>query len=299
MWARAAGVCLLSVTLTGCGIITPDMKEIWDGPEGTMQMEFQIKKQVYCSLREAVQYTNANNVFQKEDEATGRKRTVPILPDDWGAQVSLSLQVDESSALTPGANYSKLRPNAITRFGDGSSLTTGQSFSLGLGATISSAATRIDKFEQFYTIARLMEPARDTSPCDEKNDPFIKNGERPAKSSPLIYSDLKIKEWLDGAMFTNSFLPSDNPGKSPGKTPDTVTFEAKFVIVTSGNVTPTWRLMPISVNTGPSLFAAGRTRTHDLIITIGPQKGETSQAHFASQIGLAVSNATMSSLRAP
>jgi hypothetical protein len=206
----------------------------------------------------------------------------------------LSLQVDESSALNPGVTLNRVLPNAVTVFGKGSSVTTPQSFNLGLGGTLSSTATRTDKFDPYYTIAYLMLPKTPDSVCHPQNDPFTRLSVTPASSSPfIIESDLGIKDWLVGATLTNILIPSVGAGPgSAGQKPDTISYEIKFVIVSNGSVTPTWKLVRLSANTGPSPFyAAGRTRTHDLIITVGPPTAATRQTHLASQIGQAVSGA--------
>jgi hypothetical protein len=101
-------------------------------------------------------------------------------------------------------------------------------------------------------------------------------------------------------MLVDSLLHSvGTPSGAGAKKPDTVTYEIKFVIVSSGNVTPTWKLVKVSANTSGTFFSTGRTRTHDLIITIGPQGAVSLQAHFASQIGNAVANANRSVLAPP
>ena len=83
---------------------------------------------------------------------------------------------------------------------------------------------------------------------------------------------------------------SSSGGGGGGTAPDTLTIEIKFIIVTSGNVTPTWKLLRVSANTTGSLLSLGRIRTHDVIITIGPNNQQTLNTHLASQIGNAVSN---------
>ena len=97
--------------------------------------------------------------------------------------------------------------------------------------------------------------------------------------------------------------PSGGTGSGGGGgsiKPDTVSYEIKFVIVSSGNVTPTWKLVRFSANTASSpLFNVGRTRTHDLIITIGPNSNATDNVHLANQIGSAVSNANRAALTTP
>jgi hypothetical protein len=108
-WAVSAG--LLALALGGCGMIVPDIKEVWDGPRGTEQIEFEVKKRVYCELKDAV--IAAQKIpFFTEDRVTGRKKQIPILPDNWGAQVSLVFQVDESSAANPGVALTKPLENS-------------------------------------------------------------------------------------------------------------------------------------------------------------------------------------------
>lgn len=294
---RTGGVSasLVAVMLGGCGLRVPDIKEVWDGPRGTEQIEFEVKKKVYCELKDAV--IAAQRIpFFTEDRVTGKRKQVPILPDNWGAQVSLVFQVDESSSANPGVALTKPLENAITRF-DSGNVTAGQSFSLGLGGTLSSTATRIDKFDPYWSIAYLAKPYRKDRQgvCFPDKDPYLLNRETPSSSSPLlIQSELGIEKWLTEAMFTNTLLASEDAKNSPNKdAPDTVSLEIKFIIVSSGNVTPTWKLVRVTANNGNSpLFAAGRTRTHDLIITIGPSKDtKTANTHLASQIGQAVGSA--------
>jgi hypothetical protein len=250
-----------------------------------------------------------------------------MIPSDWIAQLSLSLEVDESSALSPGVTFNQVMANSIKTFGVGNTVTTPQSFNLGFGATLSSTATRTDKFDPTYSIAWLILPNTQHDICIQKNDIFYATGVVPAQSSPLIVSDLGIEKWLLGAMLTENLLPSQPPiqpkaaKKKPTKVADlsgntggsgssgsggggggslgpfSVSVEIKFVIVSSGNVTPTWKLVNISANTGSSpLFSAGRTRTHDLIITVGPATQQTQNSNLALQIGNSVSNGNRAAL---
>ena len=310
--ARYLTLILAAYGLAGCGITVPNIKEIWDTDRpadpstqtpkisGAAQIEFEIKKRVYCDLKEAVQevnrYTQQSSTY---DKPTGRQR--PLIPSNWGAQISLSLQVEEASSLNPGLTLNQVKPNAVHVFGPGNTVTTPQSSSVGFGGTLSSTATRIDKFDPYYSIALLMKPDTAHSVCHPENDPFTQLSWTPAASSPFILeSDLGIKDWLLGAMIVNNLLPSTSPSTQPAGPPgqgaaglkqDAVSYEIKFVIVSNGNVTPTWKLVRFSANTGnSSFFGLGRTRTHDLIITIGPPTPQTGQSHLASQIGNAVSN---------
>jgi hypothetical protein len=325
--ARVIVIMLAACLSAGCGLVIPNIKEVWDADKpadaapvtprdvtGATQIEFEIKKEVYCQLKEAV---SAANTIPVKGGPVGSQRVIQtgLIPNSWGAQVSLSLQVDETSGLSPGVVLNQVMPNAINGFGVGNTVTTGQSFGLGFGGTLSSVATRIDKYDPYWSVAFLMIPDTARSICkkiDGKyvNDPLIGHGWTAASSSPFILEgDLGIKDWLVGAMQVNDVLPSvgapsgGGGGGGGNSTPDTVSYEIKFVIVSSGNITPTWKLVKVSANTAGTFFNTGRTRTHDLIITIGPGSGAqgaaAQQTHFASQIGNAVANATRSALTPP
>ena len=330
--ARLLAVALLACGTGGCGLSVPDIKEAWDADRppdlkekqpripGAAQIEWEIKKRVYCELRDAVWNVNdpVHGIPVTEETEGGKvlKRQTGLIPADWQAQVSLSLQVDEVSSLSPGVTFTQILPNATQVLGPGNSFTTAQSTSLSAGGTLSSTATRIDKFDPYYSVATLMDKKRG-SVCQKGGDPWDFPDFKPASSSPFILeSDLGIRDWLLGAMMVDNMLLSvgsppqalggggskdagsqagskSKGGKAkvnPDITIDTVTYEIKFIIVSSGNITPTWKLIKFSANTAGTFFGAGRTRTHDLIITLGPPTAAASQTHFASQLGNAVSN---------
>jgi hypothetical protein len=335
MYARrisAIAIALASWALAGCGLTIPRVSEVWDADfsadaetppvSATAQIEFEIKKKIYCELKDAVKAANSYKVTTS-DTLTGPQtvKYASLIPPGWTAQMALSLQVDESVSLNPGLSMTQLLMNATKVFGVGNSVTTAQSFNLGLGATISSTATRIDKFNPQYSIAFLSKSATKDSVCRPENDPFGRIGWTTPSSSPfLIESNLGIKDWLLGAMVVNDLLPSDivtpsaparggapkqraasngsaSSGAGSGPKADTVSYEIKFIIVSNGNATPTWKLVRASANTGSSpFFGVGRTRTHDLIITIGPPSTQTDNVHLAAQISAGVSSANRAAL---
>lgn len=364
---RLLTIAFVSCSLTGCGLGVPDLKEAWDqdylGDEATNtppiagagQIEFEIKKHVWCELKDAVQAANSFAVIEKTNGKTVGDPN-RVIPNNWAAEVTLNLEVDESSALNPGVSLNTPIQNGITNFthefiGTGTAVqntaattmiapfvSTPQSYAFGLGGTLSSTATRTDKFDSHWSIGHLMKPITNEGVCNTdhpENDPFVGIGVAPAKSSPLIVSNLGLKQWLIGAMFTNKILPSDAPphytpdeiraqlqaqgykpaeivqalgtkaavasgagtGGASAPKPDTVSIEIKFIIISNGNVTPTWKLVRVSANTGQSpLFATGRTRSHDLIVTIGPDTPATASTHQASLIGYAVSSGNRASV---
>jgi hypothetical protein len=312
---RLFAVAILSGVLAGCGWTVPNIGEIWDRdiPENkfgvspkitaTAQIEYEIEEKIFCDLKRAVQKAS---YYLVERGATPEKLKVlrrGLFPADWAAQVALSLEVDETSGLNPGIAFNKALPNA-------------QSFTLGFGGTVSSTSTRIDKFNPYWSVAHLMEPITSISSCYPQNDPFRRPpvSTEPASSSPIIVSELGIEDWVIGAMFVDQIIPSSpqpsgatkgsgsqgSGSQGGGVKPESISIEIKFVIVTSGNVTPTWKLVNVSANSGNSpFFNLGRTRTHDLIITIGPNNQQTNNSHLASQIGNAVSNGNRALLVSP
>jgi hypothetical protein len=170
-------------------------------------------------LREAVH--NSNEITQHR---TG-EASKPALPNDWNGIVSLSLAFDESSSLNPGIASNLPMASAISTFGvvDKVPVTTStpQSFSLGFGPTLSSTATRIDKFDPSWTINYLSEYPKDDPDHpyarDPVYDPIRRNANsNPARSSPLIArdsglnitSDLGPKDWLLGATVASNYLCS-------------------------------------------------------------------------------------------
>ncbi len=334
---------VLLLLLCGCGLHSPEISEMFDGPgepetaidppyTATAQIEFEIRRKIYCELKDAVRHINKFPLAA--GDASGPKVPGVMIPNSWIAQISLSLQVDESTALTPGATYNDVLNNAVRTFGVGSPLVVGQAFNLSVGATLSSTATRIDKFDPVYSVEWLMKQPTDASICKDKNDIF--NNAYPRSSPFLIESELGIDKWLVGAIATENLLPSHPPiktanagnnspgakGRGSGGTgsgsdkggggdrggggdksggggslgPYSVSTELKFVIVSGGSVTPTWKLLQVSANTSGTLFAVNRTRTHDLIITVGPPSGDTTNANFALQVQSAVTNGVRSGL---
>jgi hypothetical protein len=214
--------------------------------------------------------------------------------DSWGVQITLSLTLEEIGALGPTANW--LPPSPATSI-----------FNLSAAGTLSSDATRIEKLNSYYSVQDLLK-FRD---CDPRN--------RPGGLS-LMQSDLKLKEWLFDVMSTagtGTVHYSGDTTKGPfGQ--NVISHEVKFLVVSSGNITPGWKLTRVSVNQTGSLLSFTRNRTHDLTITFGPTsatvvetilngritrvvtRGPSEQAaysHLSSEIGLAVSNGIRSGLQ--
>jgi hypothetical protein len=280
--------------LAGCGTYTPDIQEFWGTRLDAAYKVNKVSAQVVCELRRAVQRVLAENKSHSVVFGGGDPQHPPPKYRDlkwfesWSTQVTLTLNVAENSSLTPGVSINSILPNAVTKFANGS-VTTGQSYSTGLGANLSSTATRVDKLNMFFTVKELESPPSVGMPCIPP----------PQNADLFVQSDLKLYDWLSAALLPYDVSIINYANNSTAQ--NAISHDVKFEIVSNGNVNPTWKLVNIAANTAPALFAAGRDRSQDLDITFGPtQKGAngtpelatTAQnSHLAEQIGLAVAQA--------
>ncbi len=269
--ARGKLLLILSAVtiLAGCGTSVPRINEAWEGVDISSDMELRIKQNIFCETVKAVR-------------SVRRDITVPgygpSIPDDHGVQMQIGLTIDEVGSINPGATFNDPLKNAIVNGAN-----VAQSFSLAGGGTLSSAATRTDTSYSYYNIGKIAAPGANVKVCENLN----RTG-----SSPFLRSELGIEDFLSQAVPGAIAFRSSEPAKGgAGKTAklDVLTYEIKFVIVSNGNITPTWKLVNVTASSGNlPLLNAGRTRTHDLILTFGPGIDKPAdfalQAHFTSQI---------------
>jgi hypothetical protein len=264
-----AAACLW---LSGCGLEVPPVGEAWEDVHITSDMELRIKQNIFCETVEAVKWAKTNVTIGANND--------PALPDDFGVQMQIGLTMDEVGAINPGVTYTDPLRNAFAR---GSAIP--QSFSAAAGGTVSSTATRTDTTYSYYNIGKISAPGANVAIC--QNLESIRAG-----SSPLLKSDLGIRDYLSQVLPGMQLFHSSAPAKGgAGKTAklDVFSYEIKFVVVTSGNITPMWKLVNITASSGNlPLINLGRTRTHDLTLTFGPGVDYPTefalQTHFTNQI---------------
>jgi hypothetical protein len=252
-----------------CGTYVPPINEVWEGVNISSDMELRIKQNIFCETVKAIRDVR-------------REITVPSygpsIPDDYGVQMQVGLTIDEGSAVSPGVTYTNILMSAIVH---GS--TVPQSFSLSGGGTLSSTATRTDTSYSYYNVGKIAAPGVNVEVCENLNR---------AGSSPFLRSELGIEDFLMQAVPGAIAFHSSEPAKGgAGKSAklDVLTYEIKFVVVSNGNITPTWKLVNVTASSGNlPLLSLGRTRTNDLILTFGPGIDKpvdfALQAHFTSQI---------------
>jgi hypothetical protein len=213
----------------------------------------------------------AINQLIKEDKLDAESARVPrAYPwlDKSTAQISLKLTVDEKSTLNAGLNYSDFFTNSIYTIGK-TIITTPRSFVFGANIGGSSDATRIDNSDYTFSVADAFVKDRDYDPVNGRAcEALAKYG------FVLFNSNLHIRDRLESRLAQFELHP-----EAKQVVPDTLTTDITFVVVYSGNITPTWHLVTVSYNTGGSpLFNAARTRTDDVIISIGSNKDKVTTA---------------------
>jgi hypothetical protein len=305
---KAAVAIAIAGLQTSCGIGIADIADVIDrgDPQARTHLELQIKQAIFCELKKGASDARKNNSITYHHQGTNvTSLDDGPFPDTWGAQVSFTLTTDEKSTLTPGLTMKYPRVPGVSKAGD-----VARGFNLGFGGVFSSQNVNYDKYDFYWTAAQL------TAGGEKCNPPPKALLGPESKSSPFVTgSGLGAAEWLPGAIAVVNFRRSsreaaNGEGKAIGAkgTSDTATYSNKFVIVTSGNITPTWTLVRVTANNA-ALLDLSRTKTHELIITVGPGEFQlatsltgqatvltgpsqsTLNAQLAAQIGSAVAAA--------
>jgi hypothetical protein len=236
----ALPVLFCAVMLGGCGMFVPQIR---DFPNGTSEVNNNLLVEaivisIHCEIEDAVtQVINDDAVTAK---ANGYFYAQFLRK--WGAQVALTLTLDEKSIVNPSGVFTPISP-----------LTSVFSLSGGISATTD--AMRIDKVNYYYKVSELY-LGRDRKCVRDTNPP---------SGSLLIQSDLKLHEWLAAMVTGVASGVITGVGKQ-----NVLSHEITFDIVTSGNLSPSWKLVRGTVNAGSTLLTGSRDRKHDLVITFGP-----------------------------
>jgi hypothetical protein len=131
---------IVAVALGGCGLLTPEMQEWYEGKDQEKFIENTIVNNVKCELTLAyentIDYFNASKMANNVNWLKG-----------WGATVNLRLAVDEKSAFTPGITGTHPLANNIKVFPQGGNITTPRSFALSAGLSGTADATRTEIIE--------------------------------------------------------------------------------------------------------------------------------------------------------
>lgn len=261
---------LFCIMLSGCGTVAPSLAEY--GSEGILVRA--IVQSIKCEIATAVRHVIDKDVDGNSNVIgpVGRE-----FRDHWGAEVAITLIMEDKTTISPNAVGMPPSPASFM-------------FAIGGSLSGSSQAIRTDKVNFFFTLKDLY-----NQPCTAGLQP------RAQDSSPsiIIQNDLKTEAWLFDQLLPIYTGAAPLQTSAKGKFQQNVfSHEIKFVINSTGSLTPSFVLSRASINQSGQFLTASRDRTSDLVVTFGPldkdQKNGTliPQAeyfHQASQFGLAVS----------
>lgn len=253
---RIISALLLLGIVGGCGIYVPQKDPFRDDEPvapGELSRQGKVESNIIANIRCEIR----NGVYRAL-----QLNTVPWL-ETWGATVTLKLIWDEMSGLNPGLSVLSPLPNAET-------------FTLGLGASGSAHATRVETITFNLSNAELLADRRK----------IVQSGVLPTcdvfQNGIMIRSDLRIDQFIyDKASIT----PAGEATTRSITDPQFTVFQEQITFVASygGSVTPTWKLTRLAVNPSSTFASASRTVTGDILITLGPlAKGAGGKTQLAS-----------------
>lgn len=288
MRARVISALLLGMSVAGCGTYVPNIQEFpGDTVDGQLFVK-QILHNINCEITNAVRYVIEQD--KKLAKANNGKRTAAWF-EGWGVQTTLALTIDEKGSINPVVNW--LPPSPASTI-----------FNLAGTGNVSSQGTRIDKINSYNTVKQFLH-----NQCLERPNGLW-----------MLSSDLKLREWIvyaiSAANSDEISLPADANG--PWKS-NVISHQIKFIVSSTGSITPGWKLERVLVNQSGNSLTASRDRTHDLTITLGPAEkvqtvvtlrdgsvtavsaftrpsSQAADAHLASQIGSAVASSIRGAL---
>jgi hypothetical protein len=266
---------IAGLSVGGCGLSVPEIQENPTSPRNGQLLVHAIVGSVHCEVIDALHWANDNApppaagraVIEGPRSAFKPKKKInqKVFPG-WGVQISLTLTMEEKTAFSPSVVY--LPHSPLTSV-----------FTLGGGVTASADATRTDKLSFYYKVSDLL--------AEETCQRGIQEG---TDTSLLVQSDLKLTEWLQDYLTPVITQEGQEPTLKSGILKSNVlSHDVKFEILSSGNITPAWKLTNATVDQTGTLFSASRDRTHDLLITMGPGDdtglvGAASNADVSQQI---------------
>jgi hypothetical protein len=265
--SRAVLLVGVALNVGACGLRVPELQENPDDAGAGQLLVQDVVQSVHCEVADAVQWVVLHDAENHRLHPTQPLATKFLA--GWGVQITLSLTVEEKSTLNPTVVWTPASP--VTSV-----------FTLAGTGTLSSDATRTDKLNFYYSVPQLLARHYCT--------PGI---QRTTPSSLLVQSDLKTREWLQDYYQTVLTHEIDPTGAAVDSFKQNVlSHEVKFEVISSGGITPAWKLVRATVGQTGTLVTTSRDRTHDLTITFGPGDakgltGQAAQAAFqASLIGL-------------
>ncbi|TBF35266.1 hypothetical protein ELG88_08580 [Rhizobium leguminosarum] len=278
---------LLELPITGCGTYVPDLKEFYEKENTTRLKVGNFVSHVQCEIMYAVQSEMIDDIFAAENSvAKAKEMKLPHLAegrrlgwlDTYAAQMTMNLTVEETGGINAGVSFNRPYSNAITNVDPvkDTFVSTSQVANLGLAAAYTTKATRKETLSLFIPFKSFTTPEAIAA---ERAARDRKQGLDCNQDGAFIEGDLKLKDWLDGALlpaYGDSRYAARLQAMGEITKKDAIQHEVTFVITSGASVTPSWKLVRISGNQGSTPFLNGqRVRTQGVIITLGKDtKGE-------------------------
>jgi len=236
----------LAASCGGCGLYLPNLEEPYQHPREEKLDENAIVLRIKCELHKGVQ----DVLYKYRNSGQYLGKSAEWLTR-WGAAVTLKITADEKSGIKPGFSIASF-PHA-------------ERLSLSGGIEASANATRAETIGMTYRFDDLLAEGW-IDECD--------------RSGPVIItSDLKIGQFIENKAFLAA-VPGTVPVRQ--KVFDAFSYQATFVIMYSGGITPTYKFVDVTANPEAPFLSASRTRTHDITITLGEATGSRTYANRLS-----------------
>ena len=179
-------VLLASTSIGACGLTVPQKEFLASGvdPKRQGNLENNLVANIKCEIEKGLYrvwlernhnqalenvkwlYTKyeSGSPAQAGDSSGKNKKNKRITNGNisaWGTSVSLTLQIDEGGGLNPGVSVIEPLQNAVNVFPKGGPVTTSQNFAVGVGATATAKATRIETIQFTFANFALLDKARE------------------------------------------------------------------------------------------------------------------------------------------
>jgi len=238
---------------SGCGTYVPPIDYTFDDDFKAGAFINTVVSNVRCQL--------GNAVLDAENGAG------PSWLKTWSAEVTLTLNISEKTAISAGATQSTLLAGSVKKFVNGTSVSSPQSFVFGFGGGGTLTAGRIIALTWY----------------DNFSD--FKGGGIDCDAGSFITGDLKLREVLFAATFVGT-VPGNMSKLYDQAGPyqnvqDTISFE----IDTNANATPMWHYINVGVNATGTFFNTDRDRKDMLLITMGPPASKAGTAKTSTSFG--------------
>ncbi|NSZ09775.1 hypothetical protein G6M14_25730 [Agrobacterium tumefaciens] len=226
----------LVCVLAGCGATLPVMDYRHSSDEAFAGFVRAIAAHVKCEMRRAVALEYAPNDPNRE------------VLYDWAAKIALTIRAFDKGNLNP--NVSLINSTQILK--------------AAIGAQVETNGTREMTMTYYLPFKELL-PSRDA--IDEKGK-TLDCSKMNIEIEPIA-GNLGIESTLQAALqaWDGFGTLSDRIEGGPF---ETVTHKVSFQVTGGASTTPTWTFTDVTVNPSPTFLSGTRTRTDELLITMGP-----------------------------